>query len=85
MPPATKLVAIQDAPVPMRLSNHWSAQPAALGQTQGYRHFALLGQRGRGAERAAELQAVLAPGFRLVVPLAELGNRQLWQPGWQQL
>ncbi len=56
----------------MRLSNHWSAQPAALGQTQGYRHFALLGQRGRGAERAAELQAVLEPGFRLVVPLAEL-------------
>ena len=69
----------------MRLSPAYTAQPALLGQTQGYRHFALLGERGQGAERAAELQAVLAPDYRLVVPLAELRNRQLWQPGWQQL
>jgi phosphoribosylformimino-5-aminoimidazole carboxamide ribotide isomerase len=69
----------------MRLATAWTAQPALLGQTQGYRHFALLGERGRGAERAAELQAVLEPGWRLVVPLRELRNRQLWQPGWQSL
>ena len=69
----------------MRLSPAYTAQPALLGQTQGYRHFALLGERGQGAERAAELQAVLAPDYRLVVPLLELRNRQLWQPGWQPL
>ena len=69
----------------MRLSNHWSAQPDALSQTRGYRHFALLGQRGRGAGRQVELAALLDPGFRLLVPLAELRNHQLWQPGWQQL
>ena len=69
----------------MRLSPAYTAQPALLGQTQGYRHFALLGERGQGAERAAELQAVLAPDYRLVVTLLELRNRQLWQPGWQPL
>ena len=69
----------------MRLSSHWTAQGAALAQTGGYRHFALLGQRGKGAERAVELQAVLARGWRLVVPLKELRRRELWQPGWQPL
>jgi phosphoribosylformimino-5-aminoimidazole carboxamide ribotide isomerase len=69
----------------MRLATAWTAQPSLLGQTQGYRHFALLGERGQGADRAAELQAVLEPGWRLVVPLHELRNRQLWQPGWQSL
>jgi len=70
---------------PMRLSSHWTAQGAALAQTGGYRHFALLGQRGKGAERAVELQAVLERGWRLVVPLKELRRRELWQPGWQPL
>ena len=69
----------------MRLSSHWTAQGAALAQTGGYRHFALLGQRGKGAERAVELQAVLERGWRLVVPLKELRRRELWQPGWQPL
>ncbi len=69
----------------MRLSPAYTAQPAALGQTRGYRHFALLGQRGRGTGRQVELSALLDPGFRLLVPLAELGKHQLWQPGWQQL
>ena len=69
----------------MRLATAWTAQPPLLGQTRGYRHFALVGERGRGAERAVELQAVLERGWRLMVPLRELRNRQLWQPGWQQL
>lgn len=69
----------------MRASPAYTAQTAALVTTRGYRHFALLGERGKGKDRAVELEAVLEPQFRLVVPLRELGDRQLWQPGWQQL
>jgi len=69
----------------MRLSRSWTAQPQRLPQTRGYRHFALLGERGKGQERAVELEAVLDRQFRLVVPLRDLRDRQLWQPGWQQL
>ncbi|MEA5414803.1 TIGR02450 family Trp-rich protein [Synechococcus sp. BA-132 BA5] len=69
----------------MKLSAAWTAQPATSERSGGYRHFALLGQRGRGQERTVELQAVLDPGYRLLVPLGELRDRQAWQPGWQQL
>ncbi len=69
----------------MRLSTAYTAQPAALERTGGYRHFSLLGERGKGAGRAAELQALLDRNVRLLVPLKELRRRELWQPGWQQL
>jgi phosphoribosylformimino-5-aminoimidazole carboxamide ribotide isomerase len=69
----------------MRLSAAYTAQSGALAATRGYRHFRLLGEQGRGRERHVELAAVLEPGFRLLVPLKELRDRQLWQPGWQQL
>lgn len=73
----------------MRLAKAYTAQPATITSwpagSRGYCHFSLLGERGQGAERSVELQAVLERGFRLVVPLRELRNRQLWQPGWQQL
>jgi phosphoribosylformimino-5-aminoimidazole carboxamide ribotide isomerase len=69
----------------MRLSAAYTAQSGALAATRGYRHFRLVGERGRGRERRVELAAVLEPGFRLLVPLQELRRRQLWQPGWQQL
>lgn len=69
----------------IKLSAAWTAQPARAEGSGGYRHFALLGQRGRGQERSVELQAVLDPSYRLLVPLGELRDRQAWQPGWQQL
>mgnify|MGYP006276320657 CR=1 FL=1 len=69
----------------MPIGSAWTAQPASLGVSGGYRHFRLLGERGRGAERAAELAAVLESSFRLVVPLRQLRDRRLWQPGWQSL
>lgn len=69
----------------MRLSAAYTAQPAVLATTRGYRHFSLLGERGKGRGRTAELQAVLDRGFRLLVPVQELRRRELWQPGWQQL
>ncbi len=69
----------------MPISAAYTAQPAALATTGGYRHFSLLGERGKGKGRTAELQAVLNRGFRLLVPLQELRRRELWQPGWQQL
>lgn len=69
----------------MRLSAAYTAQVAVLHRSGGYRHFALLGERGKGADRAVELQAVLDGSCRLIVPLRDLRDRQLWQPGWQQL
>ena len=69
----------------MRLATAWTAQQTLQTQTGGYRHFRLLGERGKGAERAVELEAVLERGWRLLVPLRELRDRGLWQPGWQQL
>jgi phosphoribosylformimino-5-aminoimidazole carboxamide ribotide isomerase len=67
----------------MRLSAAYTAQSAVLRRNGGYRHFALLGERGKGAGRTAELQAVLDRSLRLLVPVAELRRRELWQPGWQ--
>ncbi len=69
----------------MKLSVAWTCQPARAASCGGYRHFAVLGQRGRGRERTVELQAVLDPGFRLLVPAGELGDRAAWLPGWQRL
>jgi len=69
----------------MRLSSHWTAQPPVLDSTGGYRHFSCLGQRGKGTDKALELEAVLNRNFRIVVAVKELRQRCLWQPGWQQL
>jgi phosphoribosylformimino-5-aminoimidazole carboxamide ribotide isomerase len=69
----------------MKLPPSWTAQPALIERTAGYRHFALLGVRGRGPERCAELEAVLERSFRLLVPLQELRDRSRWLPGWSSL
>ena len=69
----------------MKLPQRWTAQPASHGISGGYRHFQLLGEQGKGPERAARLEAVLERGVRLVVPLSDLRDRRLWQPGWQSL
>ena len=69
----------------MRLPQRWTAQPVLSKRTQGYRHFQLLGEQGKGADRAARLEAVLERSYRLLVPLQELRDRSLWQPGWQSL
>jgi phosphoribosylformimino-5-aminoimidazole carboxamide ribotide isomerase len=71
--------------VTAKLPLRWTAQGASLGRSGGYRHFQLLGEQGKGAERAARLEAVLNRGHRLLVPLRELRDRSLWQPGWQSL
>jgi phosphoribosylformimino-5-aminoimidazole carboxamide ribotide isomerase len=63
----------------------WTAHPSAAARTGGYRHFQLLGEQGRGKARAARLEAVLNRSFRLLVPLQELADRGLWQPGWHTL
>ena len=69
----------------LRIGPAHTAQPAALDRSGGHRHFRLLSERGRGEQRAVELAALLDPGFRIVVPLRELRDRRLWQPGWQSL
>ncbi len=69
----------------MKLPHAWTAQPALVERTAGYRHFALLGQRGRGPARCVELEAVLERSFRLVVSVQELRDQSCWLPGWQSL
>ncbi|MFZ9849079.1 MAG: TIGR02450 family Trp-rich protein, partial [Vulcanococcus sp.] len=68
-----------------KLPLNWTAQGGALASTDGLRHFRLLGEQGKGAQRAVRLQAVLNGSVRLLVPMAQLRDRGLWQPGWQQL
>ena len=69
----------------IRPGQAFTAQPAASRAAGGYRHFSVLGLRGKGADRQAELEAVLDRRVRPLVPLRELRDRRLWQPGWQQL
>ena len=69
----------------IKLPAAWTAQPERAHRSGGYRHFAVLGQRGRGRERSVELVAVLDRGFRLLVPLGELRDPNAWLPGWQRL
>ena len=69
----------------IRPGQAFTAQPAASRAAGGYRHFSVLGLRGKGADRQAELEAVLDRRVRPLVPLRQLRDRRLWQPGWQQL
>ena len=68
-----------------KLPARWTAQASNRERSGGYRHFQLLGDQGKGAGRAARLEAVLDRTVRLLVPLQELRDRSLWQPGWQSL
>ena len=63
----------------------YTAQAAMRDRCGGFRHFRTVGERGRGPSRQVELAAVLDPSFRMLVPLRQLSDRQLWQPGWQSL
>ena len=69
----------------MRLGTAWTALPAARAVCGGYRHFSRIGERGRGKDREVELAAVLDRSFRLTIPLRQLTDRRLWQPGWLSL
>ena len=69
----------------MRLGTAWTALPAAGALCGGFRHFSRIGERGRGKGREVELAAVLDRSFRLTLPLRQLTDRRLWQPGWLSL
>ena len=51
----------------------------------GYRHFQVMLQGGKGQERWVELEAVLDSNVRLRVNWNELKNQELWTSGLQQL
>ena len=51
----------------------------------GYRHFQVMLQGGKGQERWVELEAVLDSNVRIRVNWNELKNQELWTSGWQQL
>ena len=62
-----------------KLAQHWtSSEPQ-----QGFRHFRVVGQGGRGAERWVELLAVLDATQRLRLPLRDLRDPALWSSGLQ--
>ena len=62
-----------------KLAQHWtSSEPQ-----QGFRHFRVVGQGGRGAERWVELVAVLDATQRLRLPLRGLRDPVLWSSGLQ--
>ena len=62
-----------------KLAQHWtSSEPQ-----QGFRHFRVVGQGGRAAERWVELVAVLDATQRLRLPLRDLSDPDLWSSGLQ--
>ncbi|WP_255441022.1 TIGR02450 family Trp-rich protein [Synechococcus sp. HK01-R] len=68
-------------PMPARLSQAWTSSSAR----EGYRHFRLILQGGRGNERWVELEPLLQRGLRLRVTCQELKDSSQWLSGWQPL
>ncbi len=68
-----------------RIGNAWTALPPSLPHTGGFRHFRRIGEQGKGKGRSVELAAVLDGSFRFTLPLRQLSDRRLWQPGWLSL
>ena len=52
---------------------------------QGFRHFQVMLQGGKGEERWVELEAVLDSKVRRRIAWSELKNRKYWASGWKQL
>ena len=65
----------------------WKAAQAwtSVNPQDGYRHFQVMLQGGKGDERWVELEAVLNSKVRRRIAWSELKNRELWASGWQQL
>ena len=62
-----------------KLAQHWTSSKPQ----QGFRHFRVVAQGGRGAERWVELVAVLDSTQRLRLPLRDLRDPALWGSGLQ--
>ncbi len=52
---------------------------------EGYRHFQVILQGGKGVERWVELEAVLNSSVRRRIAWSELKNQDYWASGWKQL
>ena len=62
-------------------SQAWTRQDGV----EGYRHFQLVLQGGRGPNRWVELAAALNPQHRERVSFADLRDRSQWRSGWHQI
>ena len=62
-----------------KLAQHWTSSVLQ----QGFRHFRVVGQGGRGAESWVEVVAVLDATQRLRLPLRDLRDLALWSSGLQ--
>ena len=52
---------------------------------EGYRHFRLVLQGGKGKDRWVELEAVLDASLRQRFPWQQLRDPEQWTSGWQQI
>lgn len=52
---------------------------------EGYRHFRVILQGGKGQDRWVELEAVLDASIRRRIAWTELKNQDVWKSGWRQL
>jgi len=66
---------------PHLLASKWTAVQAVL----GWRHFIVCNRQDRHGIIFAELQSVCHPETRIWVNAQTLKNRDVWQPGWQEI
>ncbi len=57
----------------------------SLQKREGYRHFEVKHYGGKGAKRWIELFSVLQKEFSIIVSIAELKDKNVWESGWCQL
>ncbi|MCS6781632.1 MAG: TIGR02450 family Trp-rich protein [Gloeomargarita sp. SKYBB_i_bin120] len=65
----------------VKVGSAWTAQQP----TWGWRHFQVKNRKRQGRFIFVELAAVCDPRVRFWVNARQLGDRNLWQPGWQSL
>ena len=67
--------------MPWKPAEAWTS----LTPREGRRHFRLVLQGGRGAERWVELVSLLDPQVRLRENWTQLQDKEQWQSGWQPI
>ena len=64
-----------------KIAHAWTS----VNPQQGFRHFQVMLQSGKGEERWVELEAVLDSKVRRRIAWSELKNQKYWTSGWKQL
>ena len=67
--------------MPWKPAEAWTS----LSPREGRRHFRVILQGGRGADRWVELASLLSPQVRLRERWTQLQDKTQWQSGWQPI